>query len=542
MADGREPRRRHRPTAVAFAAVAAGLALGAASPAGAQGGDPTAAPKPPAPSQDWYVGATFTTNSAGWGLLMPRGESPGALVVLVIAGSPAEAGGLSSGDVIVAMDSRPITNDRQPGLVLRTSTGASHDLTVVGPNRVARQARVEARARPAAGLDELVTARIAADPSPASRLLFAQVAPDAATALTVLDQLIDEFPSLAEAYASRAQRLLDVGVARNNTSDERLAAIRAAIDRAAALDPASLAVQLTAAQVLATLRQDGAAVGHAERAVAIDESSSTAHYLLGALRLGQGDARRALPDLRRAVGLDPYDRDSYRALSEAYRAIGRPQLARDTDRALGALVQAPRRQGPRGGSLLAVGLAAVVVVGAGAVVASAGWSRTELTRSPASGPRGLVAVEVAGTLALLSILVPCVGRALDLSAGAPLATEIVDHVAPGAVALAAATLALRRAARSKAPPRAPRSSALVIGLGAFWITATHLPLSLEAAGGRVRVETALFHSAAGVAMLLMAAMVWRAPPWTLGFDSSRRHSGQSARRPPSRGRDTDGGA
>ncbi|MGH9223718.1 MAG: hypothetical protein ACRD2W_08005 [Acidimicrobiales bacterium] len=500
-------------------ALGVAITLSLASPASAQGDEP-APPTAPPPSRDWYVGATFTANSAGWGQLLRTADVTGALVVLVIDGSPSQSAGLAPGDVVVAMDRQLIRNDRQPGLILRTSSGPGHDLTVVGPNGTARQVRIEARSRPPTGLNELATAQVAADPSPASRLLLAQLTSDAGTALLILEGLLGQFPGVAEAFSAKAQRLLDIGVARDDRSVDRVSAIRGALDHALALDPASLSVRLTAARVLTTLGEDDGAASHAERAIAIDATSATAHYLLGVALLSQGQAERAVPELRRAVDLDPYVPDSYRALSDAFRAAGHTGLARDTDRALESLGAGGDVGGGDSASpaIVAIVLALALAAGGGLALARPAQIAADspaLANDNPAPSTGLASAEIIGALGLFSLLVPSIGRTLDLAAGASVATEVVDHVVPGLAALVVAISLVRSGGRGTA-----RGGQLwfLAGLAGFWVTATHLPLLADALGGRVRLEPALCHSVGGFGLLCAAWRLRSSPPWRLASE------------------------
>lgn len=471
-------------------------------------------PTAPPPGRDWFVGAAFTTNSAGLGQLIPRPDVPGALVVVVIPGSPARVAGLAPGDVVVAMDGQPIRNDRRVGVLVRTATQPVHVLVVVAPDGEDRSVRLDAAPEPPTDLSALVSAQI--DEGPANRLLFAQLAPDAETALAVLGRLAAEFPSNAEVQALRAQRLVDLGVARGEISNDRRSAVRVAIDEALALDPASLTVRLTAARVLLGLGDAGAAVEHAGRAVAIDDASPTARHLLGAARLAQGDGRGALADLRRAVELDPYEPQTYRLMSEAFRAAGRDPEALATDRALEALLSERSEVDSASRPLARVAIAALSAAAAGAALALLSGRRRAnpggATPLQAPGLAGLAPFEALSSLALLSLVVPWVGGALDLSAGAPMATEVVDHVVPGAVLLGACALAVWDGFRSVAAPlRARRRliAALLAGAAGFWMTATHVPLVLDLFGGGARIEVVAFHVVAGPLAMVVSALVLR---------------------------------
>jgi tetratricopeptide (TPR) repeat protein len=62
-------------------------------------------------------------------------------------------------------------------------------------------------------------------------------------------------------------------------------------------------------------------------AVALDDNLSEAHYQLGDLALGRGQAQRALTHLEKAAKLDPTSTKVHFALSRAYRRLGRNEEA-----------------------------------------------------------------------------------------------------------------------------------------------------------------------------------------------------------------------
>jgi hypothetical protein len=106
-------------------------------------------------------------------------------------------------------------------------------------------------------------------------------------------------------------------------------------------------------------------------------------------------------------------------------------------------------------------------------------------------------------VAALSILPPLLAT-LDVST----ATEVVDHVVPGVIAVMAAGYAL-------AAPRESAGSLTALGICAvtgLWETATHLTLVLDAGSpGRPAGAVAL-HALPGAALLGLSLWLLLAPP------------------------------
>ncbi|MGH2841536.1 MAG: hypothetical protein ACRDKY_12010 [Solirubrobacteraceae bacterium] len=102
-------------------------------------------------------------------------------------------------------------------------------------------------------------------------------------------------------------------------------------------------------------------------------------------------------------------------------------------------------------------------------------------------------------------IVPYLARALGLEVNVPALVEVVDHVVPGAVVVAAG-LYLHRAARRRtlARERFALPAAGVAFLAGFWGLATHVPLLQDASRSDVTWEAALFHFAAALPIVLLA--------------------------------------
>jgi len=116
-------------------------------------------------------------------------------------------------------------------------------------------------------------------------------------------------------------------------------------------------------------------------------------------------------------------------------------------------------------------------------------------------------VEVRAAAALAAtgawtVLVPFLGRALDLTVDVAFKVEVVDHVIPGAVTAIAAGLLLIIARRG--PLAGNRIALLTSGvcfLAGFWVFATHAPLVADAVGGDQSWDAAIWHSVASLPLV-----------------------------------------
>ncbi|MFN2389812.1 MAG: hypothetical protein ABR575_09450 [Actinomycetota bacterium] len=127
---------------------------------------------------------------------------------------------------------------------------------------------------------------------------------------------------------------------------------------------------------------------------------------------------------------------------------------------------------------------------------------------PASSPRP-AAVGAGAALLLLglwSVAAPYAGRALGFEVNTRPSVEVVDHVVPGIVVIAIAVGVLLTGGLALA-------AALAAVLAGFWMTATHVPLLVQANEGGVAMSTALWHTVPGVASLVVAGVLavgaWR---------------------------------
>lgn len=116
-------------------------------------------------------------------------------------------------------------------------------------------------------------------------------------------------------------------------------------------------------------------------------------------------------------------------------------------------------------------------------------------------------------LGLFSIAVPFLGDALGLSVDVSTSLEVADHVIPGGVAaLAAGWLAHR--IDTQGIPEATAGllfASGVVFLAGLWISATHLPLIVQGTRGEVGWPAALWHSWAGLPIMVLGIALFFAP-------------------------------
>lgn len=101
---------------------------------------------------------------------------------------------------------------------------------------------------------------------------------------------------------------------------------------------------------------------------------------------------------------------------------------------------------------------------------------------------------------LLGAVAPYLSNAVGLAVDTKPVVEVVDHVIPGAVVVAVAVATLVGA------PRSFIGSMLVLAAG-LWMTASHLPLLVQATRGEAGLGAALVHSVPGMVILALAVVM-----------------------------------
>lgn len=111
--------------------------------------------------------------------------------------------------------------------------------------------------------------------------------------------------------------------------------------------------------------------------------------------------------------------------------------------------------------------------------------------------------QLAGALLLFGVwatAAPYVGPTLGFVVQTRSVNEVVTHIVPGVPVLAVAVFVW-------ATRRFPLPAALVAVLGGFWMTGTHLPLLLQAAGGGIDWPSAIWHSTPGLTIFVVSAAI-----------------------------------
>jgi hypothetical protein len=487
------------------------------------------APTAPPLAQPGFIGAAFVANTAGWGQVMVRDPAPGVLIVLVLPGMPAEVAGLEAGDVVISIDDHPVLDDENLSVLLRQGP-SPHQLRI---SRYGQESTVAVtpRSAPSTPIIDLLDREVAAAPSAASRLVYARAGIETPAALSIVQDIVAQYPSFAEAVAARAEVLLQDATESRNLTPPQQAVIRGAVSQAEGLDPRSMSVQLVAARVFRALGDLTGAVQVSAEAVALDDSSASAHDLLGASLLDMGRPDQAFGEIRRAVDLDPYDAQGYQDLSNDYRALGQDGLASQTDAALKALQAAtPQPASSSGAGSAAQVLVAVLAAAAlGGVVFLLRVPSADTDRSSADVRSSLrIIVDALAGLAVFSLLVPFLGRSLGLSLGASVTKEVAAHTVPGALVLLLCAISTARMGKAPTPDGdffAP--IAFAVGAIGLWMTATHVQVLRTALISHLFLEAVVFHAAAGPLIIGLAIQLYRTATATSEkVRTPSKHAGQ----------------
>ena len=120
--------------------------------------------------------------------------------------------------------------------------------------------------------------------------------------------------------------------------------------------------------------------------------------------------------------------------------------------------------------------------------------------------RGVVAAVVLLALGAWTTATPYLGRAWELNLNVASKVEVVDHVVPGVVIVAASAVWLLHLMRSRAgeDSAVPLAAISLCFLGGLWVTSTHVPTVAKAGDPLVPWDAALFHSATGPVLLVLS--------------------------------------
>lgn len=501
---------------MAPSASAAGPATALAAPAEPGAVDDLyPAPKLPPARNFRSLGAVLVANSRSWAQVIGGADVDGALVVKVLPGSAAESGGIAPGDVVVAVDEALVTNADRAAALLGAASGSDHVVSVIGPDGSLRQVRTAlGRARSAAGY---LRRQLGESADPAARYLYARSSADPREALALADLLVRESPEFAPGHSLRAASLLASvrsGAPRESVPD-LVTAAAAAIAEAIELDPGSSEMRSDAAQILLELRRPREAAATAGAAIERDAESVAGHRFLGLARLAMGQFAEALPELHRAVELDPFAAPVYAELARNYEALGRVDDARATREAMAALGP-EKRPGGGGQDLGKVAFASVLVAGGfGLPMLRRGGART--APRPAPEPKRFAAglelpvLEALVVVGVWAVAVSWISRVV----GVPEATErfgLYSLVVPGLVAVAAGVATLL-VFLGDGPTRRARIGLLTVLASGIWITVANMPAVIGAVRGRDPWMLALVDVIAGPLIIVLAG--WLRSRWSV---------------------------
>ena len=121
-------------------------------------------------------------------------------------------------------------------------------------------------------------------------------------------------------------------------------------------------------------------------------------------------------------------------------------------------------------------------------------------------------------VAAWSIVPPYLGPLLGLELDVPSSVEVVDHVVPGVLAVAAALIALGDARRGSSDSIRALTALGVCALAGLFQTVTHVTLVLDAGGPQQPVDSVVLHATPGPALLGLALFLMLRP---LPGDASR---------------------
>ena len=114
-------------------------------------------------------------------------------------------------------------------------------------------------------------------------------------------------------------------------------------------------------------------------------------------------------------------------------------------------------------------------------------------------------IPLAVWLAVTPYVAPSLGWGVELGPDGPM-LEFVDHVLPAIVMVLAAAAALALRQRPSSGPVFAVAGGLSL-LAGLWTLSTHVPLVAQAGDGVVSWGSALFHSAAGPVVMVVALIV-----------------------------------
>lgn len=477
------------------------------------------APKAPPPATDASLGALFKTSSPAWcSVVACDTKTAGALVIKVLPGSPAW-NRIQEGDIVVAIDGEPVLDSDRATLLLRSQKAIKHRVSLVATDGSSRAITLMLAPSNASAHDFLTRALLDSNETLAQYLLAREI-PDPEEGVRLAALVSRVRPDFAEAYAVEAARRADALAGHRTIGVEEMGLIMHALSEAIRLDPNSADIRATAARVNLQLGQADAAVALATEAIARDNGSSAAHSALGIAQFTRGRAHAAVPELHRAVELDPYEDSYYQDLARAYDVVGDALDARATRHALDTL-QRESRYGidPNHGQAGRIALETVMAVLVASLLTLLRRARVLAPSAAATSSLGAIGATVPSrrTLALLeglaaagvwSVVIPYVGPALGIAPDSTWRLEVADHVVPGLLVVVVACLGVAFSLRARLQESAVIWLSTVTVLCGLWIIFTHVSFIFHALQHEEPWPSAAFHSSAGPLAIALAICLW----------------------------------
>lgn len=126
---------------------------------------------------------------------------------------------------------------------------------------------------------------------------------------------------------------------------------------------------------------------------------------------------------------------------------------------------------------------------------------------PDAGPAGTTfehALIVLAAVAAWSIVPPYLGPAIGLPLDVPATVELVDHVLPGLISIAAASLAFYESRQGRSDGTRALAALGACTLAGLFQTVSHAPLVLQAAELQEPVGAVVLHATPGPVLLMLS--------------------------------------
>lgn len=288
------------------------------------------APDVPERPASLSFGALVHTNEVSWEALVDKSvEATGVLVLDVLPGTPAAEAGLQRGDVITGIDGRTVNNQNQLVTAFQLTRDGRHSLVVQKVDGETETIDAQLAEAPDLALLSYLEQKVVESPDPVFRFLLADRVLDHARAVDIYRGLVAEFPEFAVGQALLAKRLVsqmesvagDAPVTTLGATPE-IEEARSLINAAVEEDPSAASIYLTRAQIYLSLDESEQAESDALTALEMDTQAAHAYFLIGTARLVQDRAEEALLALHEAVAQDPFVVQYYYNLALCYRALG----------------------------------------------------------------------------------------------------------------------------------------------------------------------------------------------------------------------------